>query len=767
MSNQPRPGALLALALVTAAALALQILLTRIFSSVLAYHFSFLAISLSLLGTGAGALAVYIWPHWFAKESNRELGKWSAWFALSLALLPLLLVQLDLAMAGKMDSGFIFRFAVACALASIPPFLSGVVVALAITRFSSSIGIVYAADLIGAGIGALLAVPVLWLGPAPNLVVGLALVAAAAAILYSQDGVVRRFAGAAAVTSIALLILGSTTSILYLDPGHSGRQGEPVGEHWTPLTRSFGYASERSKDFAFLLYDRAYAPVPIVRGDQLPTWEILRTGPQSIGYELTGPGHALIIGGGGGRDIYTALSLGQTVDVIELNEGIRMVVDGDLGHLSGRPYSRANVSTVIGDGRSALASRDTLYDQIHLGFTDTLSANAAQGFALAENNLYTVEAFQEYLDHLKPKGILNVSRLYELVGTEALRVAVLAQASLEARGIDNPRDHMVVIKGRDFLGPPSGTVLLRLEPYTAEELALIERLAKARGQGVVYGPRGGTEDEWKELEAKGVEVFCNSFELNVCPPTDDKPFFFNMSRLRSFWSPRENSTIYGANPFKMLMLTAFILAVLSLIAFVAPLWMAPGASRPPIASLGYFWFIGLGFLLVEITLIQRLVLFLGYPTYALSVVLFTLLIFSGVGSAMTTSLDARSAMRAALGTVVLLIVASAFFLQPLLRQLIWLPLAGRVVVSILLVAPIATCLGMAMPLGLRRMEALHPLALPYAWGVNGIASVLASVLGVVVAMIFGFTVAGLLAAACYVGAWADATWGRWPSSTAS
>jgi spermidine synthase len=151
--------------------------------------------------------------------------------------------------------------------------------------------------------------------------------------------------------------------------------------------------------------------VPIVGDGPVPDWQMLVTGPASIGYELTGPGHALVIGGGGGRDIYTALSQGQRpVDVIELNEGIRATVDEDLGHLSGAPYSRDGVSTVIGDGRSQLASRDVLYDQIHIGFTDTLSGNAAQGFALTENNLYTVEAFLEYFAHLKPRGVLNVSR---------------------------------------------------------------------------------------------------------------------------------------------------------------------------------------------------------------------------------------------------------------------------------------------------------------------------------------------------------------------
>ena len=769
MSNRPSTSALVALGLVTATALALQVVLTRIFSSVLAYHFSFLAISLSLLGTGAGALVVYIWPRRFDGDPTAVLGRWSVWFALSLLLLPLILVRLDLIMTGSLTTSFVINLAVACAVSAIPPFASGVVVAVAISKFSSAIGVVYAADLIGAGLGALAAVPLLWLGPAPNLVVLLGIFSAAAAYLFDTDATLRRRATAIGIACVLLLTGAAFTRVIYLEPGHSKRQGEPVGEHWTPLTRAFGYDSvkktaAKGTTFALLLYDRAYAPVPRVEGDNLPNWKDLRTGPQSIGYELTGPGHALVIGGGGGRDIYTALSQGQTVDVIELNEGIRRVVDEDLGHVSGAPYSRKGVSTVIGDGRSALAARDTKYDQIHIGFTDTLSANAAQGFALAENNLYTIEAFQDYFDHLKPRGILNVSRLYQLVGDEALRVAVLAQAALEVRGLEDPRSHMLVIRGTDFLGPPTGTVLLRMDPFSPAEVAFIERMAKERGDGVVYGPRGPYEAEWKDLaEAPSIEAFCNSYHLDVCPPTDDKPFFFNMERLSAVGL---GSGYYGsqASPFSMLLLTLGILIVLSAIAFVTPLWMAPDKSPPPLGALSYFLFIGLGFLLVEITLIQRLVLFLGFPTYALSVVLFSLLIFSGLGSWMTTFFEPRRGMQLALAAAIGLILVSAYALQPVLRSLIWLPLAGRVVVAVLLVAPIATSLGMAMPLGLSRLEALHPKALPYAWGINGIASVLASVLGVVVAMLYGFTVAGLVAALCYGAALVHAFVGDWPET---
>ncbi len=763
MPEQPRRMTLFGLALVTASALAQQVVLTRVYSSVLAYHFSFLAISLSLLGTGAGALAVYLWPKRFAGDAEDILARWTLIFAAALVLLPLILVHLDLVMFGKVTLGFVVKLVIGCVAAAIPPFASGVVVAVAISRFASSIGVVYAADLIGAGLGALLAVPLLSLGPAPNLLVGLGVVTAAAALCFTTRE--RGWALTVVAAGLVLLALAATTRVLYLEVGHFGRREQALGEHWTPLTRAFSFRGKPGSPFGAVVYDLAYAPVPYPEGEDLPGWEILRTGPQSIGYELTGPGHALIIGGGGGRDIYTALSLGQRVDVIELNEAVVRVVDGDLGRWSGKPYSRDGVSTVLGDGRSMLAARDTKYDQIHLGFTDTLSASVAQGFAMAENNLYTIEAFEEYLDHLRPRGILNVSRLFRLVGEEALRIAVLAQGVLEARGIDHPRAHMVVIRGQDFLGPPTGTVLLRLEPFTDAELDLIEGLAGERGVGVVYGPRGEFADEWKELaDAPSVEAFCSSYYLDVCPPTDDRPFFFNMDRLTSLTRERTRFVDWTpASPFLMLLLTFAILLALSIAAFVAPLWFSPASSPPPMSALWYFWFIGIGFMLIEITLIQRLVLFLGFPTYALSVVLFSLLVFSGLGSYVTSYVEPRTGTRVGLAAAVFLIVVAALGMQPLLRLLIGLPLAVRVVLAVVLVAPVALCLGVAMPYGLQRLEGLYAEAIPYAWGVNGIASVLASVFGVVVAMSFGFTVAGLVAAVCYAAAWLHAEWGEWPA----
>lgn len=755
---------LTALGLVTACTLAYQVVFTRLLATVLAYHFSFLAISLALLGTGAGALLVYVRPDLFDRlPLEATLARWSAAYGGLLILTPLVLVDLDYGIADGVTATFAFNLAVACLLAAAPSLAAGAVVALAIRGWADHVGRVYAWDLVGAGLGALAIVPLLYY-PAPALLVGLGVVACGAAALFAwSDGRLRRHCAVLAVSGLVLVVVASASGVLFMRMPPND-QNNLAADVWHPLSRVQGVAAPGS-DFSLMFYDRVFAPVPNVTGDDLPDWEDLLLGPASIGYEITGPGDALVIGGGGGRDIYNALSSQQAVDVIELNSAIVDVVDGSLAGFSGSPYSREGVSTTIGDGRAILAASDKTYDQIHIGFTDTLSANAAQGFALSENNLYTLEAFDEYFEHLNPRGILNVTRLERLVGDEAIRATVLTMAALERQGVADPAEHVVVIRGTDAIGgfsAPYETTLARLEPFSEAEIDRIRELAGERGEGIAFAPGGPFYAAWGDLAgAESWQAFCADYPLDVCPPTDDKPFFFNMRRLTSILDEQAGYH-YGVDPYQLLLLTLGILVVLSVVGLLAPLRFSQAGERPAVPSLLYFGAIGLGFLLLEIVLIQRFVLFLGFPTYSLSVVLFSLLIFTGVGSAVSSRLaHTRRTLTRVLGVAAALIAVSAFTLQPLLRSLIDLPFPARVAVSIALLAPVGVALGMPMPLGLARFSALYPRSVAYAWGVNGIASVLASVLGIVVAINFGYRVASLVAAACYVLALAHAAAGRW------
>jgi hypothetical protein len=234
-----------------------------------------------------------------------------------------------------------------------------------------------------------------------------------------------------------------------------------------------------------------------------------------------------------------------------------------------------------------------------------------------------------------------------------------------------------------------------------------------------------------------------------------------MRRLSSL-GHEDAGYIYAAEPFLVLIVTFCILAVLSLILVAAPLFLTARQDRPPVTALGFFAAIGLGFLTLEIVLIQRFVLFLGFPTYALSVVLFSLLLWTGAGSLLAGRMARpRTALTSALVIACVLIAASAFLLHPLLAALIDLPFAARVIVTVLLLAPVGVALGMAMPLGLTRLAALHPRGVAWAWGVNGIASVVASAGAITVAILYGFPAATVVALVCYLAALAHVRFGRW------
>jgi hypothetical protein len=773
VTERPPTRLLVAVGLVAGCTLALQVLLTRLFAAVLFYHFGFLAISLALLGTGGGGIAVYLRPRWFERVSlPAALARACAVFALLLALVPLVLVRLDYSFGDTVEPRFVTVLALACALCAVTFLAGGIAIALAIRAYARRVGRVYASDLAGAAAGALVVVPLMGSVPVPTLLVALGLPAAAAAgLLAGRLRAERRLAGLAGAVVAGVVLLSATTEVTHVKPFTRASES-PVSDRWTPLNRVVGYPPPEGRGpLAYVFYDSVYTPAMVQRpGEPLPDWRRLRLGPQSIGYALTGPGRALVIGGGGGRDILNALSSGQRrVDVIELNRAIRETVDQDLGRWTGSPYTLPRVHVAIGDGRSTLAARDERYNQIHIGFTDTLSANSAQAFALTEANLYTLEAFEEYLDHLRPGGVLNVSRLRRLVGDEALRATVLTLEALRRQGVRDPRRNVVVVLGQDYLGGDFGTVLARLRPFTGAELTRVRRLARQRGLGVAYAPGGPYRFEWRGLAAASSPLaFCRSYRLNVCPPTDDKPFFFNMRRLDDLGASLPSGYFYSIDPMVILLVTLAVLVVFSVAALVLPLVLVRGARGPPPSSLVLFAAIGLGFLVLEVSLVQRFVLFLGFPTYALSIVLFSLLLFTGLGSLLTTRwTQPRRAVTVALGGALVLILAAAIGLEPLLDDLIGLPFALRVAIAVLLLIPLGVSLGTVMPVALARLEQLYPGSTPWAWGLNGVMSVVASVLAVAVAISFGFTVTTLVALGCYAVALAHVLLGRWPADTRS
>ena len=307
MSERPGPAVLMAIALTTACTLALQVVLSRFFSAVIAYHFSFLAVSIAMLGMGAGAMLVYIRPAWFECASGKGaettstprtvLARLCVAFSASLVVIPFLLVRIDFTQRGPLGLSFAVSLALSCLLCVVPGLFSGLVVALAIARYRAAIGAVYAWDLVGAGLGAFAVVPALYLLDAPTLLVCLGALAAIGAALFAGP------ARGTRLVAIAVLVLGlgavgasRNGSVLRLPHYYElPPDALQVAERWSPLARVYGFRLPDNDDIALLFYDRVFAPVPIVRPGEIPDWKRLNTGPGSIGYALVDPGRTLII----------------------------------------------------------------------------------------------------------------------------------------------------------------------------------------------------------------------------------------------------------------------------------------------------------------------------------------------------------------------------------------------------------------------------------------------------------------------------------------
>jgi hypothetical protein len=516
----------------------------------------------------------------------------------------------------------------------------------------------------------------------------------------------------------------------------------------------------------------------------------LRYDVTNVAHYLRPNSRVVVVGTGGGRDVLSALVFNQReVTGVEINESIIDLVTRRFGDFTGHLDRDPRVRFVNDEARSYITRLNNRVDLIQISLIDTWAATASGAFVLTENSLYTTNAWRTFLDHLAPRGILSVSRWYyaDRPG-EVYRLATLASTVLMQRGVARPGDHYAIVRARPAAagnGPDGvGTMLLSRDPLSAEDLDALETVASRLQFEIVQSPRYSADDTFAAIASGSrLEDAIAAHPLNIAAPTDDTPFFFHMLRLRdvfkiSRWHDqgivRFNMTAVGI--LGVLMVTVTILTTACI---VLPLMVArskdralrvgsdvsprragsldPAGDRASHASadisshLLYFAAIGFGFMLVEISQVQRLAIFLGHPVYSLSVVLFSLLLSSGIGSLATARLSSRpqSSTRVLLLLVVVL-VAFGSITPVVVRYFDATSTATRIAVSVAILLPIGFFMGMAFPIGMRRALSEAPSIAPWLWGVNGAASVSASVLVVVIALGAGIAAAFWVGTACYL-----------------
>jgi len=777
--------------LVAMATLMYQVLLTRIFSVSMWYHFGFIAISLTMFGMTVGALIVYQKPRWFSSDDiDRRLTESAVVFAVTIVLS--FLAHLSIPFITKPSLVFVVGIALTYVILAVPFVASGVCLTLALTRMPESLGSLYAADLVGAGVGCLAVVGLLEVVDGPSAVLLAGGVAAMGGLAFSLRAK-RRWLRRGLVVAAVLLSWGGVNARLVAKSSPlalrlvwvKGRiEDRPLWERWNSFSRvavwpwtdrAFGWGlsdkwpEERRVDQLLLNIDASAATVFTRYTGKPSEIEHLGYDVSNVAHHLRPDSRVLTVGVGGGHDILSAVLFKQPhITGVELNGNILYAVNGVFGDYTGHLDRLPQVKLVNDEARSYIARTSETFDIIQVTLIDTWAATSAGAFVLSENALYTVEAWSHMLDRLSPRGVLTFSRYYfKTQPAEVYRLTTLAAASLRRAGVTDPRSHIMIVRKMRALDNPEepngvGTILVSPSPFSDDDITRVETLCDRYGFQVVLTPRQALDTTFAALasasEAESLAAQARS-ALNIAPPTDDAPFFFHMLRLRDFFRRNLwNVSLLDFNLKAVAVLVVLLVTVLALttLCIVVPLYLTTDRRRLAGARplFVYFAGIGFGFMLVEISMMQRLNIFLGHPIYGMTVVLFCLLVSSGLGSAASQRLvrDPHRDPRAAwlLGALLLAtgvtLVTSPFVFR------VFEPYSTpiRILVAALVLCPPGLTMGTAFPIGMRLATARADALAPWLWAINGATSVCASVIAIVISLSFGISAAFASGIACYV-----------------
>jgi hypothetical protein len=775
--------------LVALATLMFEILLTRIFSVAMWYHFAFMAVSVAMFGMSVGANLVYLQPKRFPAEATPgAMARYSLYFGVSMAVCFFIFLQIHFGEPKTLHG--MFSLAATYIVVAIPFVFGGVVTCLALTRFPHQTGRLYAADLAGAALGCMLVILVVRTVGGPTAVVVAAAIACWGGLCFSLQPEGRRVLRAA-VCCTALVTFVALVHPLLVEQGFplfrltwvkgALEDPPPLYERWNSFSRVtvHGTPEDATPPFGWglsptlppgILVRQAYIAIDGGAGTVLTDFFDHNCDNVSyLKYDVTNLVHyirpnsdELVIGAGGGRDILSALCFHQkSVLGVEINSSILLTLNGTYGDFTGHLNHFDNVHFVPDEARSYIVRSKEKSDIVQISLIDTWAATAAGAFVLTENSLYTVEAWKVLLKHLKPHGVLSVSRWY--TGSrpdEVLRMITLARQALQELGIADARSRVVVIRHVVPGSSPDepngvGTLLVSIDPFSNADLYTLEDVTRRMKFDVVLSPYVSLDPVFADLiSGPNLARTLDSLPADVSAPTDNKPFFFHTLRLRDLWQRDlwRPGAQYTANFGAVLVLGALlaIVTVLTLLCIVLPLALSARRInlREWLPLMAYFGAIGVGFMMIEISQMQRLIVFLGHPTYGLAVVLFSLLLSSGAGSYLSRRFS-KTGWQPLLALLAVLILFGAVT-PAITHHVDGAVTLVRIAVAVLILGCLGVFMGMAFPLGMERAGDESGALTPWLWGVNGAASVLASVLAVAISLNFGIAAAFWTGFVCYV-----------------
>jgi hypothetical protein len=779
---------LIAVGLLSACVLAYEVLLTRLFGIVLWHHFAYMIISAAMLGYGASGTALTL-----LKEKTAPYAG-ALYVAAAVALAVLMPVSFRLAQHVPFnplellwDRNQPWMLLAVYLLMMLPFFCGGFCIGLVFAHCGRQSSRIYASDILGAGIGSLGVIAALFLLPPQRMLSALpalALFAAASAVVELKlrpKWLLELFAGLAALAlampavplqpspykdlSQALDVVGARVA---------EERSSPLGQVTVventvvPLRDAPGMSLNATTEPPPQLgvYVDGNGPSALTKFDgDLEPLAYLDQLTSALPYHLLDKPRVLALGAGAGGDVLQALYHGSaSIDAVELDRNVIDLVANRFRDYAGDLYRRPGVRAHEAEARGFVESGSARYDLIQLALMDSFGTASAGLYGLSENYLYTVEAMQAYLNRLAPGGMLSVTRWLTLPPRDALKLFATAVTALEKNGVNDPGKRLVMIRGWKTV-----TLLVKNGDFTLHEIGALKRFCRARSFDTAWYPgmRPLDANRYNRLAQnyfyEGAVALLGSqrpsfmarYKFDIEPATDDRPHFFRFfkwSAAAELFSLREQGGMALFDwSYPLLVATLLQSLAASVLLIMAPLAFSrcrrtlPGAA----ASL-YFLAIGFGFMFMEIAFIQKFVLFLSHPLYAIAVVLCAFLVFAALGGWLAGRFESAHKVAFAVLAMAALALLYLVWLPGLFRALIHLPDAAKIFLSVLLIAPLATCMGVPFPTGMARLAETREASIPWAWALNGFASVTGAVLATLLAIHLGFAAVILMAVLIYV-----------------
>ncbi|MGB9699575.1 MAG: hypothetical protein ACPL5I_09340 [Thermodesulfobacteriota bacterium] len=787
----------LGLAFISFATLLLEISLTRLFSVAQGYHFAFLVVSMALLGYGASGSFLFSFPKFLRQHPEKKL-VWSSWlFSLSTPLAYILsnLLPFDLARL-YLDPGQIFYIFIYYLLWTTPFFFSGLTISSALAIRTHLAGKIYFADLGGAGGGCLSALILFDLWGGPGTLIFSAWGGFFAFLLFArlQKGRPKIQFLKWAWGSILFVFLFWPPSFLDLRLSnykplqaallHPG--AHLLETHWNVLGRIDileSPAMRTAPGLSLLFLDSLPPQIGLaIDAERLSAitkmnnretihreMAFIEFLPASFPYLLISPENVLILEPRGGLEVLTALYYGaQRITVVEINPLLVSLLKGKYRSFSGGIYDHPHVNVAIDDLRNYVRRNPGPFDLIVLSLAESWPASTSGISSLHEDYRLTTEAMSDYIKVLSPNGALALSLYLNPPPRAELRLVAMIKEALKKMGKD-PQQHLLIFRTWGTFN-----LLVKKNPLLPREAQALDLFCEKLRFDLVYYPgitpekaniynRFPTPIYFQSVQKilRGEENFLQTYPFDLTPPTDEKPFFHHyfrwayLGKLYQVAGQKWQIFMEGGYLVPFVFLVSLILSSIFIIFPLLYRWphrhIDADQQKYKIPCLIYFAGLGLGFMAAEISLIQKFILFLGHPVYSVSLVLFSMLIFAGLGSRVSQKIN-LSALR--FNFFIFLMIISfflfyAFFLTDILALGQGLPLGGRQIFTVFLTGLLAFFMGMPFPLGMRLWAEKAPDLVPLAWSVNGCTSVLGAIFPIIIALAWGFPKVFLVAAFLY------------------